>query len=88
MAIISAPKRMWLIVFGLMIAMVANIFFESNMTKDNWQNIGTFKSQRTMLLFQKAHRWCVMNITDESFNTHVEIWVAPTTGGAQSGLLK
>jgi hypothetical protein len=161
MAIINAPKRMWLIVFGLMIAMVISnggcssltkkdstatapsaksdsgvpaiyydfgdvlvpkelkvdkrssfiyqtegfsagvlvlkgrietssliSFFESNMAKDNWQNISTFKSERTMLLFQKAHRWCVMNITDESFNTYVEIWVAPTTGGAQSGLLK
>jgi hypothetical protein len=50
--------------------------------------ISSFESERTMLLFQKAHRWCVMNITDESFNTYVEIWVAPTTGGAQSGLLK
>jgi hypothetical protein len=26
--------------------------------------ISSFKSQRTMLLFQKAYRWCVMSITD------------------------
>ena len=63
-------------------------FFEKNMTKDGWRMISSFKSERTMLLFQKAHRWCVMNITDESFNTYVEIWVAPTTKGAKSGLLK
>ena len=63
-------------------------FFEKNMTKDGWRMISSFKSERTMLLFQKAHRWCVMNITDESFNTHVEIWVAPTTRGGKSGLLK
>ena len=63
-------------------------FFENNMTKDNWHMISSFKSERTMLLFQKAHRWCVMAITDESFYTYVEIWVAPTTGGSQSGLLK
>jgi hypothetical protein len=63
-------------------------FFEQNMPKDNWQNISSFKSERTMLLFQKAHRWCVINITDETFNTYVEIWVAPTTGGAKTGLLK
>ena len=63
-------------------------FFEKNMSKDGWRMISSFKSERTMLLFQKAHRWCVMNITDESFSTYVEIWVAPTTKGAQSGLLK
>ena len=63
-------------------------FFETNMAKDNWNSISSFKSERTMLLFQKTHRWCVINITDESFNTFVEIWVAPTTKGTQTGLLK
>jgi hypothetical protein len=57
-------------------------FFEKNMAKDNWQMISSFKSNRTMLLFQKAQRWCVMNINDETFNTYVEIWVAPTTTGS------
>ena len=63
-------------------------FFETNMANDNWNIISSFKSERTMLLFQKAHRWCVMSITDEAFNTIVEIWVAPTTKGTQTGLLK
>lgn len=63
-------------------------FFETNMIKDNWKMISSFKSERTMLLFQKAHRWCVINITDEAFNTYIEIWVAPTTRGTQTGLLK
>lgn len=63
-------------------------FFENNMAKDNWKIISTFKSGRTMLLFQKANRWCVMNITDETFNTYVEIWVAPTTKGINEGLLQ
>ncbi len=63
-------------------------FFETNMANDNWNIISSFKSERTMLLFQKAHRWCVMSITDEAFNTLVEIWVAPTTKGTQTGLLK
>ena len=62
-------------------------FFENNMAKDNWQMLSSFKSERTMLLFQKAHRWCVMNITDERFSTYVEIWVAPTTQGSKTGLL-
>jgi uncharacterized protein YceK len=63
-------------------------FFERNMVNDNWKSISSFKSERTMLLFQKNHRWCVMNITDEAFNTYVEIWVAPTTKDTQAGLLK
>lgn len=63
-------------------------FFEKNMVQDNWQLMSSFKSDRTMLLFQKTHRWCVMNINDETFNTVVEIWVAPTATGSQSGLLK
>ena len=63
-------------------------FFENNMAKDNWQIVSTFKSPRTLLLFQKETRWCVINITDEKYNTHVEIWVAPTTNPATSGLLK
>jgi hypothetical protein len=71
-------------------------FFENNMAKDNWSLISSFKSPRTMMLFNKGKRWCVINITDGGldYNTHVEIWVAPTVGvgGGEeiesSGLLK
>jgi len=63
-------------------------FFESNMAKDNWQAVGTFKSPRTLLLFQKENRWCVINITDNRWDTLVEIWVAPFSDISGSGLLK
>ena len=63
-------------------------FFESNMTKDNWQYVSSFKSPRTLLLFKKENRWCVINITDNKWNTSVEIWVAPFSGNSDSGLLK
>jgi hypothetical protein len=63
-------------------------FFERNMAKDNWQMISSFKSDRTMLLFQKAQRWCVMNIKDETFNTYVDIWVAPTAKDTHTGLVQ
>ena len=63
-------------------------FFENNMARDNWQVVSTFKSPRTLLLFQKENRWCVINITDDTYNTHVEIWVAPTVNPTDSGLLK
>ncbi len=63
-------------------------FFETNMAKDNWQAVGTFKSPRTLLLFQKKNRWCVINITDNRWDTLVEIWVAPFSDISGSGLLK
>jgi hypothetical protein len=63
-------------------------FFENNMTKDNWKPVGTFKSPRTLLLFQKENRWCVINITDTKWDTLVEIWVAPFSDISGSGLLK
>lgn len=63
-------------------------FFESNMQKDNWMNIGSFKSPRTIMLFQKENRWCMINITEKDFKTHVEVWVAPTISEAEAGLFK
>lgn len=63
-------------------------FFEDNMVKDNWKLISAFKSPRTVMLFQKQNRWCVINITDGDFSTDVEIWVAPSITEGAGGLLK
>ncbi len=63
-------------------------FFDNNMAKDNWRAVSAFKSPRTLLLFQKENRWCVINITDGDWNTMVEIWVAPFNGHSGSGLLQ
>jgi len=63
-------------------------FFENNMAKDNWQSVSSFKSPRTLLLFQKENRWCVINITDNPRDTLVEIWAAPFGTPSGSGLLK
>ncbi len=62
-------------------------FFEVNMKKDNWSLVSTFKSPRTLLLFNKDSRWCVMNIKEKTFQTFVEIWVAPKMNDS-AGLLK
>lgn len=63
-------------------------FFESQMQKDNWQLVGFFKSIRSLMMFYKGNRWCVVNITEKDFYTYVEIWVAPTLHSAETGLLK
>ena len=63
-------------------------FFENNMAKDNWQSVSSFKSPRSMMLFKKENRWCVINITEKAFTTFVEVWVAPTIAQGVSGLIR
>jgi len=59
-------------------------FFINNMMKDNWQLRSAFKSNRTILVFEKMDRYCIMNITDDKFTTLLEIWVSPrSSDGAQ-----
>jgi len=63
-------------------------FFENNMAKDNWQLVSSFKSPRTIMFFNKANRSCIINITEKSFSSEVEIWVAPTLNGSETTLYK
>lgn len=63
-------------------------FFETNMANDNWSLVSAFKSFRNIMLFKKENRWCVINITEKSINTYLEIWVSPTVEGAAPGLFK
>ena len=63
-------------------------FFQNNMAKDNWKLISYFKSPKTLMLFRKETRWSVINITEGPYYTYAEIWVAPTVGNADIGLLK
>lgn len=59
-------------------------FFINNMMKDNWQLRSAFKSNRTILVFEKMDRYCIINITDGKFTTLLEIWVSPRSNdGAQ-----
>jgi hypothetical protein len=64
-------------------------FFSNNMVKDNWRLLSTFKSSRTLLLFQKDNRWCIITITEGGLfrSTEVAIWVAPTGGQAGAGAM-
>ncbi len=63
-------------------------YFENKMPVDGWQLISAIKSSRSMLLFKKQARWCVISISEGSLSTGVKIWVAPTMGGEDPGLLK
>jgi len=64
-------------------------FFTNNMMKDNWQEISSIRSVRTLMLFKKENRWCAITISkNDLFSMDIEIWVAPTVGETESGLLK
>ncbi len=57
-------------------------FFKTNMRKDQWTEIASFRTpKRSILLFQKENRWCVINIMDHTMTTEVEIGVVPTVDG-------
>jgi hypothetical protein len=62
-------------------------FFENRMPEDGWQMISAIKAERSMLLFKKQARWCVIGIEEGQMSTFVQIWVAPTMA-PESGLLK
>ncbi|MBW1867445.1 MAG: hypothetical protein JRI38_06855 [Deltaproteobacteria bacterium] len=53
-------------------------FFTNNMQKDNWKEIASFKSPRSVIMYEKANRYCMINLSEKDFYTYVEIWVAPT----------
>ncbi|GAB6176957.1 hypothetical protein JCM16814_18480 [Desulfobaculum senezii] len=52
-------------------------FFERNMTKDNWHLRSKMKYNRTIMVFEKPDRDCIINILDGTFDTVVEIMIAP-----------
>lgn len=63
-------------------------FFEINMAKDNWQLVSSFKLPRTVMLYRKDSRYCIINVFEGRLRTKVEIWVTPTRDGSAAGLLK
>lgn len=63
-------------------------FFDTNMAKDNWELVSSFRSHRSIILFHKENRWCVINISESKLSTYVEIWVSPTTSKVPVEMLK
>ncbi|MBW2593389.1 MAG: hypothetical protein JRE58_10405 [Deltaproteobacteria bacterium] len=48
------------------------------MQKDNWKEIASFKSPRSVSMYEKANRYCMINLSEKGGYTYVERWVAPT----------
>ena len=54
-------------------------FFKAHMPKDGWQLKSIFRHPKTVLLFEKPQKNCIITIYEETVFTYVEIWVAPQT---------
>lgn len=54
-------------------------FFVDSMAKDNWTLKSSFKYPKSALFFAKPGKTCVIQITESTFKTTVEIWVAPSS---------
>ena len=63
-------------------------FFTNNMLKDGWQMSSQFRYQRTLLVFTKPDRDCIIKIRDGRFTTHLEVWIAPKTTAAQPSAVR
>jgi hypothetical protein len=64
-------------------------FFENNMARDNWKAASSFRSPRSLLIYEKEERWCIITITEDDFDhkTRVEIWVSPKSEEMATGLV-
>ncbi|WP_156939650.1 hypothetical protein [Desulfocurvus vexinensis] len=56
-------------------------FFEKELPKDNWRLRSRMKYNRTIMVFEKPDRDCIINIIDDTFSTLAEIIVAPRMDG-------
>lgn len=54
-------------------------FFLNNMRKDNWENVATVKSDKSVLLFRKPNKRCTIQI-DDAFTTKVRIFAISYKG--------
>ena len=52
-------------------------FFETSMVNDNWRLRSKMKYGRTILVFEKPDRDCIINIIDQAFKTTLEVYLAP-----------
>jgi hypothetical protein len=55
-------------------------FFQVAMPRENWKPKGGFMTKRTVLIFEKPDKTCVINLFETTLYTYAEIYVAPASG--------
>ncbi len=65
---------------GRVEAMSLADFFVQSMTRDNWLMAAKFTTPQIVLLFEKPNKRAIILVQESTFNTTVQIWVAPFMG--------
>lgn len=55
-------------------------FFQMALPRENWKAKGGFRYRRSVLIFEKADKICVINFYEKLYYSYVEIYVAPSGG--------
>lgn len=55
-------------------------FYKIAMPRENWKPRGGFNAKKTVLIFEKPDKTCVINVYEKLFRTFVEVYVAPMSG--------
>lgn len=58
-------------------------FFIQSMSRDNWLLGARFTSPKVVQLYEKDNRRALIVITESTFTTRVEVWVAPYLGSGR-----
>ena len=53
-------------------------YFKTNMAKNGWRLVNSFKFKDVVLNFTKEDKTCNIKMARDMFNTNVEIWVGPS----------
>jgi hypothetical protein len=54
-------------------------FFQMAMSRENWKPKGYFRYQRSVMIFEKPDKICVIRLYEDLIYTYVEIFVTPAT---------
>jgi len=55
-------------------------FFQMAMPREQWKPKGFFRYQRSVLIFEKSDKTCVIRLYEGTIYTYVEIFVTPASG--------
>jgi hypothetical protein len=55
-------------------------FFASALPREGWKLKGEFRYNRSLLIFDKPDKICVILMKEDTYYTYVEIYVSPVAG--------
>jgi len=61
-------------------------FFMVALARENWKHRGDIRYRKSVLLFEKPDRFCIISIRESTYHTYVELYVVPTSAGTHSSI--